>query len=105
MKKASTLEVSAILRKLTALQPVKDNDTRWSSVFPMTTCFFCIQKEMSAIKDLLQLLPTLVEVNVLEKCYVHLKKFHDIASCFRRRKSLSSRFEKYLIPSWLPMQK
>ena len=78
MKKASTLKVSAQLRKLTALQPVKDNDTRWSSVFTMTTRFFCIQKELSAIKDCLPLLPTLVEVDVLEKCYVHLKKFHDI---------------------------
>ena len=78
MKKASTLKVSAQLRKLTALQTVKDNDTRWTSVFNMTTRFFRIQKELSAIQDLLPLLPTLVEVDVLEKCYVNLKKFHQI---------------------------
>ena len=36
MKKASTpLKVSAQLRKLTSLQPVKENDTRWSSTFDM----------------------------------------------------------------------
>lgn len=78
MKKASTLKVSAQLRKLTTLQTVKDNDTRWTSVFDMTTRFFRIQKELSAIQDLHPLLPTLVEVDVLEKCYVHLKKFHQI---------------------------
>jgi hypothetical protein len=85
-EKASTLKVSAQLRKLTALQPVKDNDTRWSSVFTMTTRFFRIQKELSAIKDLLPLLPTLVEVDVLEKCYVHLKKFHDINIMLQKEK-------------------
>ena len=78
MKKASTLKVSAQLRKLTTLQTVKDNDTRWSSVFSMITRFFRIQKELSAIQDLLPLIPTLVEVNILEKCYVSLKQFHEI---------------------------
>jgi hypothetical protein len=78
MKKASTLKVSAQLRKLTTLQTVKDNDTRWTSVFEMTTRFFRIQKELSAIQDLHPLLPTFVEVDVLEKCYIHLKKFHQI---------------------------
>ena len=115
MKKASTLEVSAQLRKLTALQPVKDNDTRWSSVFTMTTRFFRIQKELSAIKDLLPLLPTLVEVDVLEKCYVHLKKFHDINIMLQKEKitflKVREIFDTVMddFPNsaaiWLPMQK
>lgn len=78
MKKASTLKVNAQLRKLTTLNTVKANETRWTSVFDMTTRFFRIQKELSAIQDLFPLLPTLVEINLLEKAYVHLKKFHSI---------------------------
>jgi hypothetical protein len=67
MKKASTLKVSAQLLKLTTLQTVKDNDTRWTLVFEMTTQFFHIQKELSAIQDLHLLLPTLVEVDVFSR--------------------------------------
>jgi len=78
MKKASTLKVNAQLRKLTTLQTVKGNDTRWTSVFDMTTRFFRIQKELSSIQDLFPLLPTLVEIDLLEKAYVHLKRFHGI---------------------------
>ena len=54
MKKASTpLKVSAQLRKLTSLQPVKENDTRWTSTFNMLERFFRIQAELSAVSDLI----------------------------------------------------
>ena len=78
MKKASTLKINAQLRKLTTLQTVKENDTRWTSVFAMTTRFFRIQKELSSIQDLFPLLPTHMEVDLLEKAYVHLKGFHQV---------------------------
>ena len=57
MKKASTLtKVNAQLRKLSTLQTVKGNDTRWTPVFDMSTRFFNIQKELSSIQDLSPLL-------------------------------------------------
>ena len=74
MKKASTLKLSAQLRKLITIQMVKDNDTKWTSVFDMTIQFFCSQKELSAAHSRPSpAAPMLVEVDVLEKCYVHLK--------------------------------
>jgi hypothetical protein len=71
MKETSTLKVSAQLWKLTTLQTVKDNNTQWTLVFERT-------KELGAIQDLHPLLPVFVEVDVLEKSYIHLKKFHQI---------------------------
>jgi hypothetical protein len=72
------LKASAQLWKLTTLQTVKDNNTQWTLVFERTTQFFRIQKELGAIQDLHPLLPVFVEVDVLEKSYIHLKKFHQI---------------------------
>jgi hypothetical protein len=61
--KASTGQVCAQLRKLTALQPVQGSNTHWSSVFTITTRFFCIQKKLSsAIKGFFPLLPTLLRL-------------------------------------------
>jgi hypothetical protein len=78
MKKASTLKVSAQLRKLTSLQTVRENDTRWSSTFEMIARFFRIQFELSAVSDLIPLIPTLVECDLLTKGFEHLKHFHEI---------------------------
>ena len=78
MKKASTLKISAKLWKLTTLQTIKENSARWTSVFAMTIWFFCIQKELSSIQDLFPLLPTHMEVDLLEKAHIHLKGFHQV---------------------------
>ena len=78
MKKASTLKVSAQLRKLTTLRPVKENDTRWSSTFFMIERFFRIQSELSAVADLIPLIPSLFEVDLLAKGFVHLKHFNQV---------------------------
>ena len=78
MRKASTLKVSAQLRKLTSLHTVKENDTRWSSTFNMVDRFFQIQTELSAVADLIPLIPTLVECDLLAKGFVHLKHFNQI---------------------------
>jgi hypothetical protein len=78
MRKASTLKVSAQLRKLTSLHTVKENDTRWSSAFNMVDRFFQIQTELSAVADLIPLIPTLVECDLLAKGFVHLKHFNQI---------------------------
>jgi hypothetical protein len=78
MKKASTLKVSAQLRKLTTLQTVRENDTRWSSTFEMVARFFRIQTELSAVSDLLPLLPSLLECDILGKGFVHLTQFNEV---------------------------
>ena len=78
MKKASTLKISAQLRKLTALHTVRENDTRWSSTFEMIKRFFRIQTELSAIADLFPFLPSLVECDLLAKGYEHLKQFNQV---------------------------
>jgi hypothetical protein len=78
MKKASTLKVSAQLRKLTSLQPVKENDTRWSSTFNMLERFFRIQAELSAVSDLIPLISTLVECSLLTRGFEHLERFHAV---------------------------
>lgn len=78
MKKASTLKVSAQLRKLTSLHTVKANDTRWSSTFEMCARFFRIQSELSAVDDLIPLIPSLYEVDTLCKGFKHLSIFNDL---------------------------
>jgi hypothetical protein len=78
MKKASTLKVSAQLRKLTTLHAVRENDTRWSSTFEMVAQFFRIQAELSAVLDLLPLLPSLLECDLLRKAFVHFKHFNQV---------------------------
>jgi hypothetical protein len=78
MKKASTLKVSAQLRRLTSLHTVKANDTRWSSTFEMCARFFRIQSELSAVNDLIPLIPSLYEVDTLSKAFKHLAIFNDL---------------------------
>jgi hypothetical protein len=79
MKKASTLKVNAHLRKLTTLQTVKGNEARrWTTVVDMTTRFFLSTKGTESIQDLFPLLPTLVETDLFQKVYFHLKRFHGI---------------------------
>jgi hypothetical protein len=77
MKKASALKVSAQLRKLTSLQPVKEN-TRWSSTFNMLERFLRIQAELSAVSNLIPLIPTLVEQSLLTRGFEHLERFHAV---------------------------
>ncbi len=79
MKKASALKVSAQLRKLTSLQPVKENDTRWTSTFNMLERFFRIQAELSADSDLIPLIPTLIECSLLTRGFEHLEQFRAVA--------------------------
>jgi hypothetical protein len=45
MKKASTLKVSAQLCKLTKLNPLKENDTGWRSIYEMIEQFLRILAE------------------------------------------------------------
>ena len=62
MKKAArTLKVAAKLKKLTKLAVVKENATRWSSTYDMVNRYFRIQLQLSALVELLELLPTPVE--------------------------------------------
>jgi len=78
MKKASTLKIAAKLRKLTAYSTVCENDTRWSSTFQMLSRFFKIQQQLGVIVELLELLPTHVEINILSKALRSLSKFNQI---------------------------
>ncbi len=78
MKKASTLKIAAKLGKLTAYSTVCENDTRWLSTFQMLSRFFKLQQQLGVIVELLELLPTHVEVNILSKGLRSLSKFNQI---------------------------
>ena len=65
MKKAATLKVSAKLWQLTKLAVVRENATRWSSTYQMIDHYFKIQMQLSALIELLMLLPTSIEVDTL----------------------------------------
>ena len=78
MKKASTLKVSAQLRKLTALHTVKQNVTRWSSTYEMITRFIRIKDQLEAVTDLIPFMPSPLENDILKKGYVHLQSFQQV---------------------------
>lgn len=78
MKKASTLKVAAKLRQQTKYSCVKENDTRWSSTYYMIQRFFLIQRELNALVEVLTLLPTPVEVDILSRGFKCLEKFNAI---------------------------
>ena len=78
MKKASTLKIASKLRKLTAYSTVRDNDTRWSSTFQMISRFFKIQAHLNVLVELLELLPTHLEIDILFKAHRSLTKFDQI---------------------------
>lgn len=84
MKKSSTLKIASKLRELTSYCPVRENDTRWSSTFNMLDRFLKIQKELSGIVELLSLLPNHLEVALLSKAFVLLKKFNSITTMLQR---------------------
>jgi hypothetical protein len=84
MKKASTLKIAAKLRKLTAYSTVRKNDTRWSSTFQMLSRFFKIQQQLGVIVELLDLLPTHVEIDILSKALRSLSKFNPITVMLQR---------------------
>jgi hypothetical protein len=84
MKKASTLKIAAKLRKLTAYSTVCENDTRWSSTFQMLSRFFKIQQQLGVIVELLELLPTHVEIDILSKALRSLSKFNQITVMLQR---------------------
>ena len=84
MKKAATLKVSAKLRQLTKLAVVKENATRWSSTYQMVDRYFKIQMQLMALVELLPLLPTPIEVDVLSRGFKHLKQFQEITIMLQR---------------------
>lgn len=84
MKKASTLKVAAKLKQLTNYACVKANDTRWSSTYNMIERYFQIQPQLSALVELLELLPTPVEVDALSRGFRHLSNFDSITVMLQR---------------------
>jgi hypothetical protein len=59
------LKIAAKVKKLTMLAVVKQNATRWSSTYNMVNRYFKIQSQLNALVELLELLPTPVEVDIL----------------------------------------
>ena len=78
MKKASTLKVASKLRALTHYSTVRENATRWSSTYQMVSRFLKIQHHLSAIVDLLAIFPTHIEMDVLARAHVVMKKFDEV---------------------------
>ena len=78
MKKASNLKVAAKLRELTHYSPVRENVTRWSSTYQMIARFLKIEEEMRLIVDLVPLFPTDMEMDIIKKAFVSLKKFDGV---------------------------
>ena len=83
MKKAATLKVSAKLRQLTKLAVVWENATRWSSTYEMIDRYFKIQMQLSALVELLELLPTPLEVDTLSRGFRCLENFQAITKYSR----------------------
>ncbi|KAI2506038.1 hypothetical protein MHU86_8359 [Fragilaria crotonensis] len=84
MKKASTLKVAAKLKQSTKYATVRENDTRWSSTYNMVRRYFQIQPQLNALVELLQLLPTPVEVDALSRGFKSLKNFDAITVLLQR---------------------
>ena len=84
MKKAATLKVSAKLRQLTKLAVVRENATRWSSKYEMIDRYFRIQTQLSALVELLALLPTPVEMDTLSRGFRCLQNFQAITIMLQR---------------------
>lgn len=84
MKKAATLKVSARLRQLTKLAVVRENATRWSSTYEMINRYFKIQTQLSALVELLELLPTPIEVDTLSRGFRCLQNFQAITIMLQR---------------------
>jgi hypothetical protein len=78
MKKAATLKVAAKLKNLTKLAVVKENATWWSSTYDMVNRYFRIQSQLSALVELLELLPTPVEDDILSRGFKALENFQAI---------------------------
>ena len=85
MKKASTLKIAAKLRQLTAYSTVRENDTRWSSTYQMLTRFFKIQSQLSVLAELLELLPSHLETDILSKAHRSLTKFDQVTVMLQRK--------------------
>lgn len=84
MKKASTLKVAAKLKELTRYCVVKSNEMRWSSTYNMVGRYFLIQPQLSVLVELLELLPTPIEVDTLSRGFRCLKKFDAITILLQR---------------------
>ena len=84
MKKAATLKVSAKLRQLTKLAVVRENATRWSSTYEMINRYFKIQMQLNSLVELLELLPTPVEVDALSRGFRCLRNFQAIMIMLQR---------------------
>ena len=84
MKKAATLKDSAKLRQLTKLAVVRENATRWSSTYEMIDRYFRIQTQLSALVELLALLPTPVEMDTLSRGFRCLQNFQAITIMLQR---------------------
>ena len=78
MKKASTLKVASKLRALTHYSAVQENAMRWSSTYQMVSRFLKIQQHLSAIVDLLAIFPTHIEMDILARAHVVMKKFDEV---------------------------
>ena len=78
MKKASTLKVASKLRALTHYSAVRGNATRWSSTDQMVSRFLKIQQHLSTIVDLLAIFPTHIEMDILARAHVVMKKFNEV---------------------------
>jgi hypothetical protein len=72
------LKIASQLRELTSYCAVRENDTRWSSTYNMIARFLKIQNALSGIVELLSLLPNHLEVDVLKRAFVSMKKFDSI---------------------------
>ena len=103
MKKAATLKVSAKLRQLTKLAVVRENATRWSSTYEMIDRYFKIQMQLSALVELLELLPTPLEVDTLSRGFRCLENFQAITKILQRDRIPFTEVRGIFITSVLPL--
>jgi hypothetical protein len=80
MSKLSNIKQAAKLRRVTALQPVKRNVTRWSSTFSMVKRFFELEEHLdSRDAELIPFIPSRREEQELRNILNDLKVFESVS--------------------------
>ncbi len=89
MKKVSTLKVASKLCTLTHYSAVQENAARWSLTYQMVSRFLKIQQHLSAIDDLLAIFATLIEMDILGRAHLVMKKFNVVVTVMLQKENIS----------------
>lgn len=90
MGKLSNIEQAAKLRRVTTLQPIKRNVTRWSSTFSMIKRFFELEDHLdSRDAELIPFIPSRQEEQELRNIFSDLKVFESVSKKYLKMQILT----------------